>query len=113
MIPLHDNIRSRSFALVNLLLILANFAVFMHELSLCRAGLNRFLQTWAMDPARVVQALRAGPLAPGAPQVHATLVTAEFIHGGWLHILGYMVFLWVFGDNVQDRMGHARYLIFM
>ena len=83
MIPLHDNIRSRSFALVNLLLILANFAVFMHELSLSRAGLNRFLQTWAMDPARVVQALRAGPLAPGAPQVHATLVTAEFIHGGW------------------------------
>jgi membrane associated rhomboid family serine protease len=111
-IPLHDNIRSRSFAFVNLLLILANFAVFMHELNLSGAGLNRFLQTWAMDPARVVQALRAGPLALGAAHIYATLVTAEFIHGGWLHILGNMVFLWVFGDNVEDRMGHGRYLIF-
>jgi membrane associated rhomboid family serine protease len=111
-IPLHDNIRSRSFAFVNLLLILANFAVFMHELNLSGAGLNRFMRTWGMDPARVVAALRSGGLTPGALHACATLVSAEFIHGGWLHILGNMVFLWVFGDNVEDRMGHGRYLIF-
>jgi membrane associated rhomboid family serine protease len=111
-IPLRDRVRSRSFPVVNLLLILANFVVFMHELGLTNGGLTRFLETWGMIPAAVVHAYQTGALSPTTAHIYATLVTAEFVHGGWVHILGNMVFLWVFGDNVEDRMGHGRYLIF-
>lgn len=111
MIPLRDSIRSRTFAWVNLLLITANFAVFAHELSLSPGALARMIETWGMVPNRLWQAA-AGPWGPAPAHVYLTLVTAQFIHGGWVHILGNMVFLWVFGDNIEDRMGHLRYLFF-
>ncbi len=110
MIPLRDNIPSRRFPLMNLLLIAVNFLVFFHELSLGKRALYASIMTYGVVPAHLLEAV-AHP-SPTSGQVYATLVTAQFLHGGWLHIVGNMLFLWVFGDNVEDRMGRLRYLVF-
>lgn len=108
MLPLGDSPRTTRAPLVNLTLIAINALVFLYELSL-GPRLDRFLITWGVVPARVTSALAA----PGANHVALlTLVTAMFLHAGWLHIAGNMLFLWIFGDNVEDRLGHGRYLAF-
>ncbi len=103
MIPLYDTLRSRRFAVVNWLLIGLNFVVFFYELSLSSAGLNRFSSVWGLVPTR----LMAHPESDWI-----TIFSAMFIHGGWFHILSNMWVLFIFGDNIEDRLGHARYLIF-
>ncbi|MGC9320345.1 MAG: rhomboid family intramembrane serine protease, partial [Armatimonadota bacterium] len=104
MIPLRDNIRSRSFPYVNVAIIVACVIVFFLELSV---GLRTAVEQWAFRP---------GDLLPGGPSglTHAftALTLSMFMHGGLVHILGNMLFLWVFGDNVEDRMGHLKYLVF-
>lgn len=111
MIPLRDNIPSRRFPLMNTALIAANLAVFFHELGLASTGkLHQFILEYGLVPARIDAALlRPDPTSWSA---YSTLITAIFIHGGWVHVLGNMLFLWVFGDNVEDRMGAFRYLVF-
>lgn len=107
MIPIKDNIRSRRFPVVNLALILINIAVFVHELALNQSQLNHFMYTYGLIP-RKVAALTTGHT--DIVQTVVPLVTAMFIHGGWLHLLGNMLYLWIFGDNVEDRLGRAKYL---
>lgn len=97
-IPLGDvSRRTRRFAIVTLLIIVANAWVFLRELQ----GGERFVAHWAVIP----RAISSG---------HAwiTIVTAMFMHGSWLHILGNMVFLWAFGPEIEDAMGRMRYLLF-
>ncbi len=110
MIPISDSpgVR-RHFPYINVLLILANVLVFLYELSLGQ-GTDQFLTDYGVVPA----AITAGhPLSPTAPSpIYLTLITSQFLHGGLLHIAGNMVFLWVFGDNVEDRLGHLGYLVF-
>jgi membrane associated rhomboid family serine protease len=103
MLPLRDNVPSRSFPLVNLSLIAANALIFIYQLGLRPMALNKFLLSYAMIPSR---------LSLTHPSTLITLITAIFLHGGWLHILSNMWVLFIFGDNVEDRMGHKRYLIF-
>ncbi len=112
MIPIRDSVRSSHFPIVNYSLIVINFLVFFYELSL-GSGLDRFLEQWALVPALVADQPLAptGPASSSPPGI-ATIVTSMFLHGGWLHVLGNMLFLWVFGDNVEDAMGSLRYLIF-
>jgi membrane associated rhomboid family serine protease len=97
MIPLRDVIPSRTAPVITVLLIAANAAAFFYEQSLPEAGYRELLVTWGLVPASF------GPLA---------LVTSMFLHGGWLHFLGNMLYLWIFGDNVEDRFGHVRFLCF-
>jgi membrane associated rhomboid family serine protease len=97
MIPLRDVIPSRTTPVVTIGLILANAAVFFYELTLGDRELQRFLHDFGLVP------VSAGPLA---------VVTSMFIHGGLLHFAGNMLYLWIFGDNVEDRMGHDRFLVF-
>jgi len=109
MIPIGDSVRSRTFPYVNLAIIIANFLVFFYELSLGNE-VNQFLRDWGVVPRLITDYFdHAGdhPL-----RVLFTPITAMFIHGGWFHILGNMIFLWVFGDNVEDAMGHVGYLFF-
>src|SRR5579883_2084647 len=109
MLPLKDSPRTSGTPWVNLALIAANVLVFLYELALGPL-LDAFLNRWAVVPAQITAALHG---APGAhPSVLITLVTAAFLHGGWLHLGGNMLFLWIFGDNVEDRLGHGRYLCF-
>ncbi len=103
MIPIRDTIRSHSFPIVNWLIIAANAVVFFIELSLSPAGLNRLIGTFGLVPANVHLQ---------NPLTLVPFFTNIFLHGGWLHILSNMWVLFIFGDNIEDRMGHIRYLIF-
>ncbi len=112
-LPLKDETRSRSFPAVNILLIVINVVVFFYQLSLQATLTPRayeaFLMTNATVPSRFL-ALLGGH----ASFAHAfvQLLTSMFLHGGLLHIAGNMLFLWVFGDNVEDYFGHLPYLLF-
>src|SRR5512143_2533045 len=103
MIPLYDTLHPRRFPLVNWLLIGLNVLVFLYELTLSPAGLDRLTRTWGLVPA----ILMAHPV-----QAWVTIFTAMFLHGGWFHMLSNMWVLFIFGDNVEDRLGGARYLNF-
>lgn len=102
MFPIGDENRGeRLTPAVNYALIAINTLVFLYELTLSEGNLARLFVDWGAVPARISDG-----------QDLVTLVTSQFIHGGWLHLLGNMLFLWVFGDNVEDVMGHAKYLAF-
>ncbi|HCE17032.1 MAG TPA: rhomboid family intramembrane serine protease [Anaerolinea thermolimosa] len=103
MFPIKDTIRSRSFPAVTWLLILVNAAVFLFEINLSPRGLNAFVQMYALVPARLDLA---------NPLTWWPLLTHMFLHGGWLHIISNMWTLFIFGDNVEDRLGSFRFLIF-
>ncbi len=108
MIPVGDSARRRTTPYVNLAIIAASVLVFVYELSLNAFEINDFFRDWGVVPDQLV-AWWASPSGLGEP---STVVTAMFVHGGWLHLIGNMLFLWVFGDNVEDAMGHGRYLLF-
>ena len=97
MIPLRDTQPSSSFPFVTIALIVMNIAVFLHEISLSEWELNHFISVYGIIPRRFQ---------------YADLITSMFLHGGWLHLIGNCWFLWIFGDNVEDVLGHGKYLIF-
>lgn len=107
MFPLKDNIPARRFPAVNLWLILVNVVCFVYELQL-GGGLERFIQSYGFIPSRFAAQQEAGMLLAGLLPVF----TSMFLHGGLLHLFSNMWMLWIFGDNVEDSMGHFRYLIF-
>ena len=112
MIPLRDDAPRWSFPGVTLTLILINCAIFFYESALLARSAylgELFIQTYGAIPARVLAAVNGDyPLIEGV----APLFTSIFLHGGWLHLIGNMWFLWVFGDNVEDELGHFPYLVF-
>jgi membrane associated rhomboid family serine protease len=110
MIPLRDNIPSARPPYINYLLIALNSLVFFTELS---AGprLPQLLDTFGFVPGRFLDLFYSyGPLA--LPVMIIPLFSSLFLHGGWLHLIGNMWFLYIFGDNVEDFLGHRRYLLF-
>ncbi len=108
MIPLRDTTKSRTIPYVNYGLITICGLVFLYELSLGHR-LDHFIRLYGIVPYRISAAVFEGhiTLRPLIP-----LVTSMFLHGGWLHLLGNMLYLYIFGDNVEDRIGHIGYLIF-
>jgi membrane associated rhomboid family serine protease len=127
MIPIGDSPRPGAFPFVNVALIVTNVLVFLYEvqlsnqpLGLVASELDRFIAEWANIPACTFDALgwetnhsvRALRVCEEQPQPVLTIFTAMFMHGSWLHLLGNMLFLWIFGDNVEAAMGHIRYAIF-
>lgn len=109
MIPIGDRNPTRGFVFVNTLLLLANIGVFLYELWL-GARLDDFIATWGVRSPEVV-ALLGGDLAYLQP-VLLRGTAAMFLHGGWLHLIFNMLFLWIFGDNVEDNFGSLPYLLF-
>lgn len=109
MIPLRDENPSATVPVVTRALIGANLAVFVYELLLGR-DLGGFLYAWGFTPVKLTLAVRYGDL-PLLPAV-APLLTAMFLHGGWSHLIGNLWYLWIFGDNVEDAIGHAGFLLF-
>jgi membrane associated rhomboid family serine protease len=104
---------NRIFPFVNIGLIVVNFLVFFYELFLKAQGnavLNHFYLQYSLVPCEYTA--HCAPYAGTPSPVFATLITSMFMHAGWLHILGNMIYLWVFGDNIENSMGHLRYLIF-
>ena len=97
MIPLRDVIPSRTTPFITVTIIVLNALAWFFELSLPRNVLPTFLELYGVVPA----------------ELHApTLVTSMFLHGSWSHVLGNMWYLWIFGDNVEDRLGHGRFIVF-
>lgn len=105
MIPIRDTIPSSRVPVVNYLLIAANLGFFFYEISLGESLLP-FLERYAVVPARLL-----GGVTLSVREL-LTPVTAMFLHGGWMHVLGNMLYLYIFGDNVEDTLGHGRYLLF-
>src|SRR5919108_1055895 len=103
MIPLYDTIRTRQFPFINWLLILVNAAVFWYELQLSEASLQDFIFTWGLIPSELMSNLQ---------EEWRTIFSSMFLHGGWFHIISNMWVLYIFGDNIEDRMGSTRYLFF-
>ncbi len=129
MIPIHDNIPSRRTPVVNYALIGVTSVVFFLQLTQDPDAPN-YVEQYGMIPARVtnpgqqveipdVKISKEGepelierPAAPSAVPPWLTLLTCVFLHGGWMHFLGNMWFLYIFGDNVEDCFGHVQYLLF-
>ena len=108
-LPLRDENPSGKFAFVNLSLVLVNIMLFVYELTLSPHFLRSFELANAVVPARITA------WANGYATFEAAflpLITSMFLHGGFAHILGNMLFLWIFGDNVEANFGHLPYLIF-
>jgi membrane associated rhomboid family serine protease len=109
MIPLRDAILAQSFPAVTVLLIALNVLAFLYELSLGEA-LDVFIMRYGAVPLRF---MLAGQLEEvSTAERFLPLLTSMFLHGGWLHLGGNMLYLWVFGDNVEDRLGHGRFVAF-
>jgi membrane associated rhomboid family serine protease len=108
MIPLRDTIRTRTVPFVTRLLVVANVAIFVLEF-LQGENLDAFLETFAFIPLRFFHPELVGWTFSDAV---VTIFTAMFLHGGLAHLLGNMLFLWIFGDNVEDALGHFRFLVF-
>src|SRR5919202_5179600 len=127
--PISDDNSDRvTTPVVNYALIALNVLVFVFFQGL--GNNNKFTYAWATVPREIVtghdvttpphvvedpvsgERFEEPGLQPTPGSVYLTLLTSMFMHGGWAHILGNMLFLWIFGDNIEDRLGHLRYLIF-
>lgn len=109
MIPLRDSTRSRSFPLITIGLIMINLYIYFVQATSSRVELQSIIATYALIPAHFTERLRelswAGILYP-------PLVTSTFLHGSWFHVLFNMLYLWVFGDNIEDKLGRFPFLLF-
>jgi membrane associated rhomboid family serine protease len=103
MLPLYDTVRSHKFPLINLVLIVSNILAFLYEQQLSPAELQRFIFSWGLVPAHLIS-------NPSTAWI--TIFTAMFLHGSWFHLLSNMWFLYIFGDNIEARLGGMRYLTF-
>jgi rhomboid family protein len=110
-IPLSDDPPRRSAPVVMIAIVLANIAMFLYELTLGDRALDQFFFSAGVIPSEYVTGRNIGPPPPGG-LIYLTLLTSMFMHGGFLHIASNMLYLWVFGDNVEDRFGHLGFLIF-
>ncbi|HEV2288109.1 MAG TPA: rhomboid family intramembrane serine protease [Candidatus Acidoferrales bacterium] len=110
MIPLKNLRSSATFPAVTLAIIIANFLVFFYQISLPDRALQSFVMAYALVPARIPLAVSGSHVTMA--QAFLPFFTSMFLHAGWLHIIGNMWFLWLFGGNVEDRLGHLPYLGF-
>jgi len=108
MIPIRDDAPHYTTPWVNYFLIALNTVVFLFELSMGPHALNALLSSFGLVPANLTSALRAGAYAAAL----LPFLTSMFMHAGWLHIIFNMWWLWIFGDNVEDWLGHFPYLLF-
>jgi len=108
LIPVSDEPKTRTFPYVNVALIISCVLVFIYELTLSEGETNRFFFDYGVVPRQLSDTVEGGWSLPEL----ATVITSAFVHGGILHLVGNMLYLWVFGDNVEDVLGHVFYLLF-
>lgn len=111
MFPISDHNPTRITPYVTYALIGANIFIFLYQLGLTHSQLEQFFQLYAVVPRELTASFSGIPVNQPVPEP-LTLVTSQFLHGGFLHILGNMLFLWIFGNNIEDKLGHVKYLIF-
>jgi len=109
LIPIKDINPTERFAFVTLFFIVLNVAVFLYELMIGPEAGELFIDSFALVPKRLFSGVTE---TSATVPIGATLVTSMFLHGGFLHIGGNMLYLWIFGNNVEDSMGHIRFIVF-
>ena len=112
MVPINDLNPIKTTPYVTYGLIAANILVFIYELTMPPLQLEQFFQAFAVVPLQLTGSL-TGSLTIVQPFPEwVTLLTSQFLHGGFMHLAGNMLFLWIFGNNVEDRLGHLKFLVF-
>ena len=108
MFPLHDDNPTSSFPFITIILIISCVMVFLWQISL-GPQINNAIHAFGVIPAVIF-----GYQSPGAAPIPAwsTTITSMFLHGGWMHLIGNMLYLWIFGNNIEDAMGHRRFIVF-
>jgi membrane associated rhomboid family serine protease len=109
--PYSDDNPTRITPFVTYGIIALNVVVFFHQLSLGEQGLAQFFQLYAVVPQQLTASFTGAPVNQSVPEP-LTLITSQFLHGGFAHIFGNMLFLWVFGNNIEEQLGHVKYTIF-
>ena len=109
MIPLRDANPSRSLPIVTVIFIIMNVLIFFYELSLGNR-LDEFFKFFALIPEKYFYQGVLGGV--DAIIRFFPFITSQFLHGGWMHLIGNMWFLWIFGDNIEDRLGHGKFILF-
>ena len=129
MFPIGDDNPTRRTSYVTYGLIVINVLVFFYEIKLQNqavvtgrgevlgTAMDYFLRDWAVVPRQLTAAIVGAPIphllgVSSEPPEFLTLITSQFLHGGWTHLIGNMLFLWIFGNNVEDRLGRVKFLIF-
>ncbi len=105
MIPLRDNARSASFPIITVIIIILNTLIFMYEVSLGETGMNELVYIFGLVPI-YYSGYHVSWMG------YLPFITSTFLHGSWMHLIGNMWILWLFGDNVEDKMGKLRFLLF-
>lgn len=109
MIPLRDSTRSRSFPIITVLLIIVNLYIYFQQAAMMLVQEDLFLRQYALVPAFLTERLQS---SFWSAVLYPPLVTSLFLHGGWFHVIFNMLYLWIFGDNIEDNLGHVRFLVF-
>jgi membrane associated rhomboid family serine protease len=112
MIPLKDDIQTQTFPLITIALIAINMLVYVYQLTLSTEGLETFLFRYGAIPGRLIHPFGGFQSTPQTIPYSLTIFSSMFIHGGTLHLLGNMLYLWIFGNNVEDYLGHIKFIIF-
>ena len=111
MIPLRDDNPTTLAPVLTVSLIVACSLVFLYQVTLPPDQDEAFILHYGAVPSVVVGGAATGAMAVGLPAT-LTLLTSMFLHGGWMHLIGNMLYLWIFGNNIEDAMGHVRFLVF-
>jgi membrane associated rhomboid family serine protease len=109
--PLKDDNPTSSFPLVTVGIILTNVLIFFHQISMGLEGSQRFIFQWGAIPYQIIHGEWLYDLSSGIP-IRFTIFSSMFLHGGFLHLFGNMLYLWIFGNNIEDTLGHFRFLVF-
>jgi len=112
MIPLKDDNPTQTFPLVTVLIIIINFLVYIYQLTLSTEGLETLLFRYGAIPGRLFSPFFQENYPSPALPFGLTIFSSMFLHGGLIHLLGNMLYLWIFGDNVEDYLGHVKFIFF-
>ncbi|MBE7385357.1 MAG: rhomboid family intramembrane serine protease [Leptolyngbya sp. SIO1E4] len=112
MVPIRDENPVKITPYITYGLIAINVVVFFYELTLSPIELMTFFRTWAVVPEQLTASFQGGDLTLFTAHEWFTLISAQFIHAGFLHVGGNMLYLWIFGNNVEEQLGHIRFLLF-
>ena len=112
MIPLKDDNPTQTFPLVTVVIIIMNILVYVYQLTLSTEGLETFLFRYGAIPGRLLHPFFQESSSPQTVPFGLTIFSSMFLHGGLIHLLGNMLYLWIFGDNVEDYLGHIKFIFF-
>jgi membrane associated rhomboid family serine protease len=110
MFPIGDENEHSGIAFVTIALIVLNVIAFLNEINRPEGAIQAFIFAWGVVPKEFAAGVDLPPLIP--VPYWSTMITSMFLHGGWGHLGGNMLFLWIFGDNIEHRLGHLRFVVF-